>query len=73
MLIDVFIQKYFRYILVKAKIFSNKSGCFNVDKNDLPHYFRNMNNTQLLMELETIMSLEDAIFDVISNFLFSLP
>ena len=72
MLIDLFVQKYYKYILLKAKKFSNKSGCFNVEKNDLPYYFRNMNNIQLLYELENIMILEDAVFDVKINIFFRI-
>ena len=64
MLIDIFIQKYFKYILLKAEKFSNKSGCFNVEKNDLPHYFRNLNNIQILVESEIIVQLENSIFEV---------
>lgn len=66
MLIDVFIQKYFKYIRGKAKIFLNKAGCFNVEKNDLPQYFRNMSNTQLIQELERIMRVEESVFEVMS-------
>lgn len=64
MLIDVFVQKYFNYILIKANKYLNKSGCFNVEKNDLPHYFRNMSNSQILLELDIIIFLEDSIFEV---------
>ena len=48
MLIEELISKYYSYIKLKAKLYSNKSSCFNVEKGQIPKYFKNLLTNQML-------------------------
>ena len=64
MLIDLLIQKYYVLIKEKARLYSNKQSCFNVDKLQKSSFFKSLNNGQILKEIENIQYLHDMIIEV---------
>ncbi len=64
MQIDLLVKKYYRLIIEKAKIYSEKNSCFNVIKTELASYFKKCDAEKILADVSNIQYLSSLIFEV---------
>jgi len=63
--LDIFVQKYYHYIVQKAKIYNKDNCCFVVEKSNLITYFKELTLEELFEEIDSIFLLHELIFNVI--------
>lgn len=64
MQIDELVKRYYKIIIEKARTYSERNSCFNVDKVQLAAYFKQCDIDKILHEIDNIKRLNDLIFEV---------
>lgn len=64
MQIDLFVKKYYKLIVEKAKIYSEKNSSFNINKTELASFFKKCDAGKILVDVSNIQYLSTLIFEV---------